>query len=157
MAILAESSANLYSSGIHRNPPESPESGRNQWGITKTSRFVGLVGLGLLFFGTVGRKAGGYNVHASLVVVSGIVSTSFLPVGKELPRGMLNIHELVKSRSIHLVSSKRWTSRRLETDWFETMPTCLPAVTQKNSPGISGFMRSVGWGAWPVREDTLGS
>jgi hypothetical protein len=37
MAVLAEPSANFHSSGIHRNPPESPESGRNQWGITKTS------------------------------------------------------------------------------------------------------------------------
>jgi len=49
-------------------------------------------------------------VHACLVVVSGVVSTSFLPVGKELPRGTLDVHKLVKSGSIHLVSSKRWTS-----------------------------------------------
>jgi hypothetical protein len=39
MAVLAEPSANFHSSGIHRNPPESPESGRNQWGITKTSHW----------------------------------------------------------------------------------------------------------------------
>jgi len=43
MAILAEPPANLHSSGIHRNLPESLESGRNQWGITKTSP-VGVTG-----------------------------------------------------------------------------------------------------------------
>ena len=36
MAILAEPSANLHSSGMHRIPPESPESGRNLWGTDKT-------------------------------------------------------------------------------------------------------------------------
>ena len=37
MAILAEPPANFHSSGMHRIPPESPESGRNLWGTDKTS------------------------------------------------------------------------------------------------------------------------
>jgi hypothetical protein len=37
MALLAEPSANFHSSGMHRIPPESPESGRNLWGTDKTS------------------------------------------------------------------------------------------------------------------------
>ena len=37
MAVLAEPSANFHSSGMHRIPPESPESGRNLWGTDKTS------------------------------------------------------------------------------------------------------------------------
>jgi hypothetical protein len=37
MALLAEPSANFHSSGMHRIPPESPESSRNLWGTDKTS------------------------------------------------------------------------------------------------------------------------
>ena len=42
MAILAEPPANFHSSGMHRIPPESPESGRNLWGTDKTSGMPGL-------------------------------------------------------------------------------------------------------------------
>ena len=41
MALLAEPPANFHSSGMHRIPPESPESGRNLWGTDKTSLFRG--------------------------------------------------------------------------------------------------------------------
>ena len=37
MTLLAEPPANFHSSGMHRIPPESPESGRNLWGTDKTS------------------------------------------------------------------------------------------------------------------------
>ena len=40
MAILAEPPANFHSSGMHRIPPESPESGRNLWGTDKTSKHL---------------------------------------------------------------------------------------------------------------------
>ena len=96
-------------------------------------------------------------MHASPVVVCSIVDTSFLPAGEMLPGGTFNIHVLISSSSMDFVSSKCGTSQILDTHWLETIPTCLPAVTQKNAPRISGFIRSVGWGARPVRDNTLGS
>ena len=86
-------------------------------------------------------------MHASLVVVCGVVGTSFLPAGEALPGGTFDVHILIGSSSMDPVSSKRGTSRILDTHLLETIPTCLPAITQKNSPRISGFTRSVGWGA----------
>ena len=101
-------------------------------------------------------KCGGDYMHASLVIVCSIVGTSFLPAGEALPRETFDVHVLISSSSMNFVSLKCGTSQILDTHWLETIPTCLPAVTQKNSPRISGFTRSVGWGVRPVRDDMLG-
>ena len=90
----------------------------------------------LLLFSVV--KVGQENVHASPVVVSSIIGMSFLPVGEELPGGTLDVHKLVKSSSTHLVSLKRWTSRRL--DWLVGDDTNLHACCYtKESPLDVGF------------------
>ena len=41
-------------------------------------------------------------------------------------------------------------------DLLGIIPTCIPAVTQVNSPWIAGGIIQIGWGAVPVSNDTLG-